>query len=712
MDKEDFEKMTPTEREFYNKILGELSELKEAFNIADFEDNIDYEEAYLYYKTKYEAIRDATFWRMTRPLRKLVDYYQWRRTGVRIVADPAGDEKNNINEKSFSFNKDYKHLEQYFKYNKKSLTDLLQKQYDVITFDVFDTMISRLIYEPDDVFHFMERKIQSTYHKRVDYLSIRKKAEVIAWEEKGDACNIHHIYNKLPEVSDFTREDAEALKQMEIDLEYELCIPRRDVLDIFNHLITVGKKIILISDMYLPGVIIDKMLKKCGYQGYEELWVSCDKGRRKDKGTMWEEFLERFGQYPTIHIGDNPHSDGQMLENCGREYVLLLSSMEAFRSSIQYNKLGGFSSTTVENSLVLGYLINQCLYNSPFSLTRDGISKVSTIEGMSSGILAPIIVKFIEYLQATSCSDTEFLFLSREGFFLEKVYEKYCHAFHKPERKHTYFLTSRRATSVAQIESYEDLKELFQTKYSGKLSALLKERVGLENVSVKKSLDVTLPDDMSKVMRILLDYIPEILNNANQEKEMYLRYIRQTIGEDVNWDRITLVDVGYSGTIQYYLMKILKKRLNGCYMISRYTMKPERLDGTYRSLYNYKRFFKSTQLFLEAVTAAPHGQVVKFYEEQGKIKAQLKQEEKNYNKKIEEIQECIYSYVETMGNLLKDIKPRFDKELAECIFSEILREGLLDSSLQGVFSVDDGYCMDGNWVFDESRHEWVLRRDE
>ena len=64
-----------------------------------------------------------------------------------------------------------------------------------------------------------------------------------------------------------------------------------------------------------------------------------------------------------------------------------------------------------------------------------------------------------------------------------------------------------------------------------------------------------------------------------------------------------------------------------------------------------------------------------------------------------------------MGNLLKDINARFDKELAEKIFSEILREGLLDSDLQGIFSVNDDYCMDGNWVFDEKLQDWVLNRD-
>jgi len=149
-------------------------------------------------------------------------------------------------------------------------------------------------------------------------------------------------------------------------------------------------------------------------------------------------------------------------------------------------------------------------------------------------------------------------------------------------------------------------------------------------------------------------------------------------------------------------------------MVSGYEMKPELLDGTYQSLYTFwrSRMFLDTQLFLEAVTAAPHGQVVKFHETQGGVmEAELKPEREIYGKKAEEMQTYIFEYVELMGELLRDIQPRFDKSLAEVIFSEILRKDILDSGLRGIFSVNDGYCMDGDWIFNEAIHDWELRRN-
>lgn len=614
----------------------------------------------------------------------------------------------------FSVDQSYKCFQQYFTYNAKNLAELLNREYDVISFDIFDTLITRVVYKPDDIFHLMERKIRNLYNKRVDYLAIRKEAEQIAWKEVGDYCNIHHIYEKLPLVSNFTKEESDRLKEMEIDLEYELCIPREDVRDLFDYILSAGKKIILISDMYLPGNIIEKMLKKCGYDGYEELWVSCDRGKRKDRDTIWDDFLEKYGHLRTIHIGDNPHSDCQIIGDRGRKYLLLLSPIEAFRLSKQYEKFEKFVDTTVENSFVLGSLVNKFLYNSPFALTENGISKVKNVKTASKAIFAPIMLKFIDFLHRTSDKDANLLFLSREGYFFEKLYSKYCESFGYNERMHQYFLVSRRATSVAQIEHYEDIVELFKTKYSGKLSTLMSERFGLENVKLKKDLDVVLPRDTITVMGTLLEFVPDILRNAKNERQSYLKYMEQLLGADNNWDRVTLVDVGYSGTIQYYLMKILKTKLHGCYMVSGYQMKSELLDGTHQSLYSFWKspMFINTQLFLEAVTAAPHGQVVNFFDSpNGKMEAKLKSESEIYGEKAAEMQKYIYEYVEEMGSWLKDIDPRFDRELAEYIFSEILRIDLLDSSMRGTFSVNDGYCMDGDWVFNEAIHDWELRRN-
>lgn len=613
----------------------------------------------------------------------------------------------------FSLNKSYKCFQHYFSFNAHNLGELLEKDYDVVTFDIFDTLITRIIYEPDDLFRLMEKYIQKRYQITVDYLDLRKKAETLAWVENGDYCNIHHIYQKLPEVSSFSAAEAEELKELEINLELDLCIPRKDVLSIFNRLKKSGKIIILISDMYLTSAIIERMLDKCGYQGYTDLWISCERGKRKDRDTIWDDFFEKYGHLRTIHLGDNPHSDFQIVGDKKRASFLLLSSVEQFRFSEQYEKLRGFLDGTSENSLIIGYLVNKCLYNSPFALKGNGISQICRLEDVIEGLIAPLFLKYMDYLHNTSRENSTLLFLSREGYFLQKLYRYYCEVFKKKELKNVYFLTSRRATSVAQITSYQDAKELLATEYSGMLSTLLTERFGLSGVVLEKDYEINLPAEAYRVIPELGRQAKKILENAHLEKNIYLKYIDQLLGPNFDWSRATLVDVGYSGTIQYYLMKILNQRLDGCYLATAYFMKPDRLDGTYRSLYNFwkSKMFEKTQLFLEAVTAAPHGQVINFREENNTVRANLKMENTVYGENAEKMQIYIYSYFKKMSTWFQELDFHINKELAEAIFFEILRPGILGKECRGMFRVNDGYCMDGDWVYDENVSDWKLQQN-
>lgn len=621
------------------------------------------------------------------------------------IFDPESD--------SFAWNKSYKSFRKYFSYDVKNIGKLLLQNYDLISFDIFDTLITRILYEPDDVFRFIERLLRERSGKSVDYLRLRKKAEEAAWKERGDFCNIHDIYGKLPLISDFSIEEARELEQLELELELDFCIARNDVRELFNQAVAAGKRVVLVSDTYLTGDVVEKMLKKCGYEGYSELWLSCERGKRKDSGDLWDEFFDRYGAIRTIHVGDNPHSDDQVVGDRRKPALLLLSPVEQFRLSEQYEKYQRFLDGSVENSLILGYMVNKCFYNSPFALKENGFSRINALENMIEGIFAPLFLQFMDYLQRTSHKNTRFLFLSREGYFLQKLYQVYCRAFRTEARENLYFLTSRRAASVAQIVDYEDAKELLYREYSGKLSTLLSERFGLDGLSYGEEEMISLPGDMARAASRLSEHAVALLSTAQRERKAYLEYIRQTLGSDTAWEQVTLVDVGYSGTIQYYLMKILETQLDACYMVTGYSMKPDCSGGTYRGLYNFYQtpLFDDTQLFLEAVTAAPHGQVVHFFEKDGHMDARLKAEKSVYGENARAMQQYMYQYLEKMGKWSHNLQLHFRKDLSATIFSEILRVGILGKEAEGMFQVDDGYCMDGSWIYDEVHGDWKLEKD-
>ena len=91
------------------------------------------------------------------------------------------------------------------------------------------------------------------------------------------------------------------------------------------------------------------------------------------------------------------------------------------------------------NSLIIGYLVNKCLYNSPFALKGNGISQICRLEDVIEGLIAPLLLKYMDYLHNTSRENSTLLFLSREGYFLQKLYRHYCEVFKKKELKNVIF---------------------------------------------------------------------------------------------------------------------------------------------------------------------------------------------------------------------------------------------------------------------------------
>lgn len=154
----------------------------------------------------------------------------------------------NVYENRYRVNRGEQLLSDYYKQNKDSLFNILNS-YDIVTFDIFDTLITRHVYNPDDSFEIIENRIKEKGIKIEKYFQLRKEAEFNVRKNKdfvGD-CSIHEIYQEFEKLTGFSHFEVEVIKQIEIDTEYELVIPRREMLELYNNLLKVGKKIILID---------------------------------------------------------------------------------------------------------------------------------------------------------------------------------------------------------------------------------------------------------------------------------------------------------------------------------------------------------------------------------------------------------------------------------------------------------------------------------
>ena len=137
--------------------------------------------------------------------------------------------------------------------------------YDVISFDIFDTLITRCLPKPNDVFQLVELILTDEGKSEVGFAEAREQAEKNANFIRGYP-SFDEIYDELKNLCNLSEEEIKKIKQTEFRIELELLVASRDVLSLFSALIKQGKRIVLVSDMYFSSKQLRKILINCGYE--------------------------------------------------------------------------------------------------------------------------------------------------------------------------------------------------------------------------------------------------------------------------------------------------------------------------------------------------------------------------------------------------------------------------------------------------------------
>ena len=595
------------------------------------------------------------------------------------------DDYNLINNSSIDFNKTFNTL----------------NSYNIITFDLFDTLITRKIYNPDDVFDIIDKKICDKYKfKYGSFKKIRKNAEFkIRCDNNyiGDV-DIHEIYKEIKNQLKINEETMNNIKNIEIDTDINLMIPRREMLDIFNRLKANNKQIIIISDMYYTKDIIERILHKCGYYGYYDILVSSDIGCRKDNGTMWDYFYKKYPNINSIHVGDNEVSDIHTNIKLEKPAFHIINGRKAYEMS----KLSVDYGNNKDMSIIKGLIINKYLFNSPFSLKTDKGIEIKDLRGYGYSLLGPIFLAYFQWLLKIINKKTNLLFVSREGYFLQKIYNLIIEKSHKSiNYNNYYFLISRRAISVPTIENRDDIIIILNSYYEGSLKELVWNRFGYMLPKNIENVFVSSPRDIDYILSVLEPYISDIIFNAKEEKKNYLNYINSL---NLNSDnKNMIIDLGYSGTAQYYLAKLMNKSIDGAYFITSDNLKPTSLNDKVYSCFNdtiyddsfNKHAIGKHSLFLEAFLTSNCGQLVKF-----DCNAQpiyLNSGDNNINK-LNEIYEGVVEFINDLSEMTdKDILDLdIDKKIIENQFEKIILNSTFSKDIIETLRIEDLYCLNNN----------------
>ena len=562
------------------------------------------------------------------------------------------------------------------------------KKYDIISFDIFDTLITRCVYEPDDIF-----KILNEYFSDEKFLEKRKLAEGNARNFYQHDVNLDEIYEQYAKDNNISLAAANALKKAEINIEKEMLIARNDMLDLLKKLHELNKRVIIVSDMYLPKKTITEILDNCGYKGlYEQLYVSNDIGKRKDDKSVWPFLKEKYPHQKIIHLGDNDLSDVTYPKEFGIDTIKILSSKELLHKCSLYPSLKEFIDTrTCSDSYYLGLLFNKKLFNSPFSPLM-----IDDFDDFVYMFHAPVLTEFLKFV--IDSNQDNLLFLAREGYYFTKLYDKYC-AINKIEKKnHYYFLASRKATNTASIKNDEDIFNLLKNDYNGTLKNFLMKNFHFNYEN--DDFTIKLPDDYDKVAKVVKNNLKNIKNNIKNENSCYKKYIKELIPNYKKID-LNLIDLGYSGSIQYNLSKMLDKGLNGYYLTNSSSVKKyseenhlhfyfDINDNTeYQKIYHYS-------LILEYFLTAPYGQLQYFKEQNGKVSPVYNDETLDEKKKknLNKIYDIITIYFNDLKIINKYLKFQPTKNLLCRNYVAMVESGIISIKVKDEFSFMDSYSSD------------------
>lgn len=498
---------------------------------------------------------------------------------------------------------------------------------EVVSFDIFDTLLCRQVLRPSDVFKMVEEHLHS---KEYSFYDERIKAEAELMPESN--YNIDDIYRKFQTNTQETDEKVAYLKELEIATEKRVLRKRDDVCKCLEEAYKQGKKVYLISDMYLPEEVIKEILEEKGIVNYHKLYVSTNHKTSKTE-KLFEVVRDENCLHTSkwLHIGDNQFSDIYAPSKLGIDTYKIYSTTEMLEESI-YSKILEWNHSLEEN-MVIAYFAAEA-FNSPFTgFKENGKLQIEEPELLAKLIVAPLLMKYMVWLVKHLRDDDSNLviFPARDGFVLQQIYNEikrvYCD-WDLPESIYLYI--SRRAILVAAAENVEDLKFIIELPAPGDVSQKISKRFEIP-IEGKYELDC-IPEELWN----------HLLACSAKERELYESYLRRV--KLYEYDKIAFVDFVALGTIQEALQRMTHMNMQGYFFLrrkptSKYT---ERLvaeslypmSGDFQEESNIYRFYyflenilssyepsfkrmktnEEYEFFKESRTAETVGQLKKYHE--------------------------------------------------------------------------------------------------
>ena len=354
------------------------------------------------------------------------------------------------------------------------------------SFDVFDTVITRLVGHPASLFLLLGHsavKAGCWGHSPERFASARLAAEANARHHvhPGEV-TLHRIYKELAFANALPSAAGEAIAAIEVQLEGVLlrAVPMaRQQVDAARN---AGHRIAFISDTYLPREVLCDWLSREGFllEG-DTVWVSSESGSTKASGALFD-LAKVEATASWHHLGDHPLSDVANPRARGIQATL----WDACKLTRYEKQMERHTAGTGALSSLLAGAARWVRLSQPQSNT----SQVA-LRDIAAGVAGPVLWAFVTWVLRRAQREglRRIWFTARDGQVMLRMARRIAPRL-GIEIELGYLYGGRQVVHLAGLHAIDERALKWLTGGAGAVTAAaLLERVGLVPDAVADALD-------------------------------------------------------------------------------------------------------------------------------------------------------------------------------------------------------------------------------
>jgi predicted HAD superfamily hydrolase len=439
---------------------------------------------------------------------------------------------------------------------------------ELYTFDVFDTLLTRIWLRPADVFlHAELLNGQARWGTGVDRWSARRIAAEARLRQRArdGEVTLEQIYEELAAELGWSAEDTRSALATEMECERQASRPIVPMVARLESLVRSGVRVACISDFYASGRFILEWLTRAGICiKAPDLFVSADVQATKRTGALFHRVSKHYNLQPAeiCHTGDHPVSDVRQAKRVG---IAVRPYLRSAPSAVEL-ALASWGAGADTRDRLLASAIGGAARRARIDREMQGRDEV--LWNIATGIAGPLLFGYVYWIlfRARDLGIKRLYFLARDGQILLQIARQISRRL-SLELELRYLHASRRAwflPSVARGSAAERVNAILSDETTSIGELLQSLEINAADVRVALT-GAGFPEEVW-AMQIEASRLKDVLSSRPFDSLIQERASRglglcmEYLGNQGMLDGVpaAIVDIGWKGRLQTALARMLR----------------------------------------------------------------------------------------------------------------------------------------------------------